>query len=173
MDKIIVKEIVQKRQDYISWDEYFMGLALLSAKRSKDPSTQVGACIVNKDNKVVGLGYNGLPRGCSDDDFPWDREGDFLETKYAYVVHAEANAILNAISDLKGCRIYVALMPCNDCSKQIIQTGITEVIYMSDKYADLANFKAGKLLLETAGIKLRQYTPDDKQLIINLDVEKI
>jgi dCMP deaminase len=148
---------VKKRQDYISWDEYFMGVALLSAKRSKDPSTQVGACIVNAKNKIVGAGYNGLPIGCSDDDFPWDKEGDFLNTKYPFICHAELNAILNNIGmDLQGCKIYTALFPCNECSKAIIQSGITEVIYLSDKYAGNAIFKASKIMLDTAGVTYRK-----------------
>ena len=123
-----------KRNDYISWDEYFMGVAILAGMRSKDPSTQVGACIVDNDNKILSQGYNGLPRGCSDDEFPWDREGDMLETKYPYVVHAELNAILNSRgTSLVGSKIYVALFPCNECAKAIIQSGIKEVVYLSDK----------------------------------------
>lgn len=146
-----------KRNNYISWDEYFMGVALLSAKRSKDPSTQVGACIVNSRNKIVGAGYNGLPAGCHDDDFPWNKEGDFLRTKYPYVCHAELNAILNNIGiDLHGCRIYTALFPCNECSKAIIQAGITEVIFLSDKYAGTDAFIASKKMLDTAGVKCRK-----------------
>ena len=127
-----------KRQDYISWDEYFMGISLLSCLRSKDPNTQVGACIVNGDNHIVSVGYNGLPRGCSDDEYPWDRTADAPnKTKYPFVCHAELNAILNAGGNsLKDCRIYVALFPCNECAKAIIQSGINEVIYISDKYAD-------------------------------------
>jgi dCMP deaminase len=148
---------VKKRTNYISWDEYFMGVALLSAKRSKDPSTQVGACIVNDKNKIVGAGYNGLPIGCSDDEFPWQKEGGFLDTKYPYVCHAELNAILNNIGiDLKGCKIYTALFPCNECTKAIIQSGIGEVIYLSDKYASNDVFKASKLMLEKAGIHYRK-----------------
>ena len=169
-----MSEKILKRDNYISWDEYFMGLALLSAQRSKDPSTQVGACIANKDNKVMGLGYNGLPRGCSDDDFPWEREGDDPTlTKYAYIVHAEANAILNSTSNLYGSRIYVALFPCNECAKQIIQSGIKEVVYISDKYADVNIFQIGRKLLETSGVKLRQFIPENKELIISMDIEKI
>ncbi|MBN2092338.1 dCMP deaminase family protein, partial [candidate division KSB1 bacterium] len=126
-----------KRTDYLSWDEYFMGVALLSAQRSKDPNTQVGACIVNQQKKIVGVGYNGFPMGCSDDEFPWEREGDFLDTKYPYVSHAELNAILNSVGrDLSGCSLYVALFPCNECAKAIIQSGIREVVYLSDKYAE-------------------------------------
>lgn len=140
----------------ISWDEYFMSLAHLSAVRSKDPSTQVGAVIVDSNNKVVGLGYNGFPRGCDDKEFPWEREGEFLDTKYAYVVHAELNAILNANKLIDNCRLYVSLFPCNECSKAIIQSGIKEIIYESDKYKDLNQFKASKKMLEAAGVKLRQ-----------------
>lgn len=148
---------MKKRQDYISWDEYFMGVALLSACRSKDPNTQVGACIVNEKNKIVGTGYNGLPVGCSDDEFPWSKTGDFLETKYPFVCHAELNAILNNIGmDLKGCRIYTALFPCNECSKAIIQSGILEVVYLSDKYAGTEASVASKLMLDKAGIKYRK-----------------
>lgn len=146
-----------KRQGYISWDEYFMGVALLSAKRSKDPNTQVGACIVNEKNKIVGAGYNGLPIGCDDDEFPWSKQGDFLETKYPYVCHAELNAILNNIGmDLKGCKIYTALFPCNECTKAIIQAGINEVVYLSDKYDGSDPSKASKLMLDRAGVSYRK-----------------
>jgi len=146
-----------KRKDYISWDEYFMGIALLSAKRSKDPNTQVGACIVNQFNKIVGIGYNGFPIGCPDDFLPWNREGENVnETKYPYVVHAEANAILNSTKDLHGARIFVALFPCNECTKLIIQSGIKEIIYMSDKYAETDAVKASKKMLDLAGVKTRQ-----------------
>ena len=146
-----------KRTDYISWDEYFMGVALLSAQRSKDPSTQVGACIVNPDNKIVGVGYNGFPSGCDDDELPWAREGSYLETKYPYVCHAELNAILNSISrDLKGCSIYVALFPCNECAKAIIQAGIKEIVYLSDKYDGTDSVIASKRMLGQAQVKLRQ-----------------
>jgi len=148
---------MKKRQDYITWDEYFMGVALLSAKRSKDPGTQVGACIVNPKNKIVGAGYNGLPTGCHDDDFPWGKEGDFLDTKYPFVCHAELNAILNNIGmDLGGCRIYTALFPCNECAKAIIQAGITEVIYLSDKYGENEIVKASKRMLDTSGVRYRE-----------------
>lgn len=148
---------LKKRQDYISWDEYFMGVALLSARRSKDPNTQVGACIVNEKNKIVGAGYNGLPLGCDDNDFPWEKQGDFLETKYPFICHAELNAILNNIGmDLRGCKIYTALFPCNECAKAIIQSGITEVIYLSDKYAGSDTNKASRLMLDKAGIRCRK-----------------
>ena len=141
-----------KRTDYISWDEYFMGVVMLAARRSKDPSTQVGACIVSEDNIIISTGYNGMPKGCSDDEFPWDREGS--ETKYPYVVHAELNAILNANGrDLRGSRVYVALFPCNECAKAIIQSGVKEVIYLSDKYADTLGTMASKRMLDAAGVK--------------------
>ncbi len=144
-----------KRTDYINWDEYFMGVALLAAKRSKDPSTQVGACIVSPENVIISTGYNGFPYGCSDDEFPWDREGD--ETKYPYVVHAELNAILNAGGrNLKGARVYVDLFPCNECAKAIIQSGIKEVVYLYDKYADTPATIASKRMLNAAGVKLTQ-----------------
>lgn len=146
-----------KREDYLSWDEYFMGIALLSGMRSKDPNTQVGACIVDADNKIMGTGYNGLPKGCSDDDFPWGNEGDYLDTKYAYACHAELNAILNCMGkNLLGTRLYVTLFPCNECAKAIIQSGIKEVIYLSDKYAHTDMVKASKRLLEITGITTRQ-----------------
>jgi dCMP deaminase len=153
----------------ISWDEYFMSLAHLSAVRSKDPSTQVGAVIVDSNNKVVGLGYNGFPRGCDDKEFPWEREGEFLDTKYAYVVHAELNAILNANKLIDNCRLYVSLFPCNECSKAIIQSGIKEIIYESDKYKDLDAFKASKKMLEKAGVKLRQL---DYEIDLNIKINK-
>lgn len=166
--------IVKKRQDYISWDEYFMGVALLSAKRSKDPSTQVGACIVNDKNKIVGAGYNGLPIGCDDDEFPWEKRGDFLDTKYPYVCHAELNAILNNIGmDLKGCRIYTALFPCNECSKAIIQSGIIEVIYLSDKYADTDTAKASRLMLERSGIQYRKVKANIQDLLLSFKEEDV
>ncbi|MFT3846163.1 MAG: dCMP deaminase family protein [Lacibacter sp.] len=159
---------MSKRTGYISWDEYFMGIALLSAKRSKDPATQVGACIVNQKNKIVGAGYNGLPAGCSDDEFPWLKQGNFLETKYPYVCHAELNAILNNIGmDLHGCRIYTALFPCNECTKAIIQAGITEVIYLSDKYAGTDSFVASKNMLDKAGVKYRKVETGISQLVLS------
>lgn len=153
-----------KREGYISWDEYFMGVATLASMRSKDPGTQVGACIVNEDNKIMSVGYNGFPRGCSDDEFPWERDGEReTDTKYPYVCHAELNAILNAGGNsLKDCRIYVALFPCNECAKAIIQSGINEVIYNSDKYKDTDLVKASKRMLECAGVKLTEFQSDKK-----------
>jgi dCMP deaminase len=163
---------LKKREDYIGWDEYFMGVAILSSKRSKDPSTQVGACIVNEQKKIVGVGYNGFPTGCDDDVLPWDREGDFLDTKYPYVCHAELNAILNSISrDLHGCTIYVALFPCNECAKAIIQAGIREVVYLSDKYAHTDVVKASKLMMTQAGVIFRQLRLKDRSITIDFTVE--
>lgn len=165
---------MKKRTDYISWDEYFMGVALLSARRSKDPSTQVGACIVNNQNKIVGAGYNGLPIGCDDDEFPWQKDGGFLETKYPYVCHAELNAILNNIGiDLHGCRIYTALFPCNECSKAIIQAGIKEVIYLSDKYNGNDVFKASRLMLERAGVNYRKVEASIDKLELSFREEDV
>ena len=140
----------------ISWDEYFMGLAHLSALRSKDPNTQVGACIVDRDKKVVSIGYNGMPRGCDDQEFPWEREGGFLDTKYAYVVHAELNAILNSPRPVSGCTIYVSLFPCNECAKAIIQSGIKKIVYESDKYDGTEGNIASKKMLNEAGVELQQ-----------------
>lgn len=145
-----------KRTDYLAWDEYFMGVAVLSSMRSKDDTSQVGACIVNQRNRIVGIGYNGFPIGCDDDDFPWEREGEFLETKYPYVVHAEPNAILNSSVDLAGSRIYVTLFPCNECAKLIIQSGIKEIIFLEEKYAGTDMDKAAKRLFAAAAIKTRK-----------------
>ena len=161
-----------KRSDYISWDEYFMGIAMLSACRSKDPNTQVGACIVNDRNRIMSVGYNGFPSGCDDDEFPWEREGSAFNTKYAYVCHAELNAILNASGDLRGCKVYVALFPCNECAKAIIQSGINEVIYISDKYADSAATIASKRMLASAGVKLTPFK-SDKKITISFDEKDI
>lgn len=163
-----------KREDYISWDEYFMGVSLLSSMRSKDPSTQVGACIVSEDNKILSVGYNGFPRGCSDDEFPWERSADSTnDTKYPFVCHAELNAILNAGGqNLKGSRIFVALFPCNECAKAIIQSGINEVIYISDKYADTESTIASKRMLISAGVKLTRFE-SKKDIHISFDEKEI
>ncbi|KAF0243220.1 MAG: dCMP [Chitinophagaceae bacterium] len=159
---------MKKREGYISWDEYFMGIALLSACRSKDPNTQVGACIVNEKNKIVGTGYNGLPVGCSDDEFPWSKTGDFLETKYPFVCHAELNAILNNIGmDLSGCKIYTALFPCNECTKAIIQAGISEVVYLSDKYEGTDASIASKRMLDKAGVGYRRVITSIPSLVLS------
>ena len=157
-----------KRSDYISWDEYFMGVAKLASLRSKDPSTQVGACIVDGNNKVVSIGYNGFPMGCSDDEFPWGREGGMLETKYAFVVHAELNAILNSPRSLAGCTLYVSLFPCNECAKAIIQSGIRKVVYECDKYAKEDNVIASKKMLRAAGVELVQL---DKKISLSVKIE--
>ncbi|MBR4256228.1 MAG: dCMP deaminase family protein [Clostridia bacterium] len=154
-----------KRTDYISWDEYFMSVALLASMRSKDPNTQVGACIVGDDKRIISTGYNGFPRGCSDDEFPWNREGE--ETKYPYVVHAELNAILNAGGrSLAGSTLYVALFPCNECAKAIIQAGIKTVVYLSDKYDGTPSVCASKRMLRAAGVKLVRFEPDKEKIEI-------
>ena len=163
-----------KREGYLSWDDYFMSVALLSGKRSKDPSTQVGACIVNRNNIIESIGYNGLPKGCSDDEFPWEKEGEMLNTKYPFVVHAELNAILNAKGkDLSGCKIYVALFPCNECAKAIIQSGISEVVYLSDKYSNTDSVKASKMMFKCAGVELRQLVPSYKEINLSLNIDDV
>jgi len=146
-----------KRTDYISWDEYFMGVALLSAKRSKDPNTQVGACIINEDKRIIGTGYNGFPTGISDDEFPWDKTSRLIDSKYPYVVHAEVNAILNAVTSTKNATLYVTLFPCSDCTKLIIQSGIKEIVYISDNNNGKDDNIAAKRMLNHVGIKLRQF----------------
>lgn len=161
--------MTKKREDYLSWDEYFMGIALLSAGRSKDNNTQVGACIVSEDNKILSVGYNGMPTGCSDDEMPWAREGDFLDTKYPFVCHAELNAILNSNqASLKGARLYVSLFPCNECAKAIIQSGIREIVYLEDKYANTDGIRASKRMFELTGVKLRQYGTTGRTVSIGL-----
>ena len=160
-----------KRADYISWDEYFMGVAMLAAQRSKDPNTQVGACIVSQDNIIISTGYNGMPKGCSDDEFPWNRYGD--DNKYPYVVHAELNAILNANGrDLRGSRLYVALFPCNECAKAVIQSGIKEIFYLSDKYAATPGTIASKRMLDAAGVKYTQLIPNVKEITLDFIPEE-
>nr|XP_018898300.1 PREDICTED: deoxycytidylate deaminase [Bemisia tabaci] len=163
------RDINSRRESYIEWDELFMATAFLVAQRSKDPCSQVGACIVNKDKKIVGTGYNGFPFGCSDDKFPWRKESaSKLETKYLYVCHAEMNAILNKNSaDVKDCSIYVGLFPCNECAKLIIQSGISEVIYMSDKHAMKDETIAAKKMLDAAKVRYRQYIPKNQQIVID------
>lgn len=159
----------KKRQDYIGWDEYFMGVAKLSALRSKDPNTQVGACIVSKENKILSMGYNGFPKGCDDDLFPWEREGDVLDTKYAFVTHSELNAILNYRGgSLEGTRLYVSLFPCNECAKAIIQAGIKEVIYDSDKYDGTDTNTASKMMFDAAGVKYSKYENGHREIKMEL-----
>ena len=163
---------MDKRKDYISWDEYFMGVALLASERSKDPSTRVGACIVDGDKRILSTGYNGFPQGCSDEDFPWNREESLGETKYNFVVHAELNAILNAGGkSLVGSRIFVSLFPCHECAKAIIQAGVKEVVYLSDKYNGTASDNASKRMLNAAGVKLTKMKPTKAQIVLNFDVK--
>ena len=159
-----------KREDYISWDEYFMGVALLSAQRSKDPSTQVGACIVSQDNKILSMGYNGLPIGCSDDDFPWEKTDDTPDhSKYFYSTHSELNAILNYRGgSLDGTKLYVTLFPCNECAKACIQAGIKTIIYADDKYADTPAVIASKRMLDAAGVKYHSYQFSGKEVVLKL-----
>lgn len=162
-----------KRLDYLDWDTYFMGIAKLSAKRSKDPSTQVGACIVSEDNRILSIGYNGTPNGFDDDIFPWDREGNPLDTKYLYVVHAERNAILNYKGnrkDFTNAKIYVDLFPCNECAKEIIQSGIKEVIYLCDKYSNSDEVIASKRLFDACGVIYREFDKEKRKEIV-LDLE--
>ena len=161
-----------KRKDYITWDEYFMGVAALAGMRSKDPNTQVGACIVSEDNKILSIGYNGLPQGCSDDEFPWGREseaGDELETKYPFTVHSELNAILNYRGgSLEGAKLYVTLFPCNECAKAIIQSGIRTVIYREDKYSMPPAVIASKRMFNAAGVRYYSYQPTGRMIRIDL-----
>lgn len=148
------------RKNTLSWDECFMRMAKTIAERSKDPSTQAGSVITTPNNVVVGLGYNGFPRGVDNDEFPWEREGQLDQTKYAYICHSEENAVYNANSSTKGCKIYCTLFPCNECTKTIIQNGITEIIYESDKYHDAPIWIASRRMLDAAGVTYRQYTSD-------------
>ena len=164
--------MANKRLGYISWDEYFMGVSLLAAERSKDPSTQVGACIIDDQNRILSTGYNGFPQGCSDDDFPWNRDESLGETKYLYVVHAELNAILNAGGkSLVDSRIFVSLFPCHECAKAIIQAGIKEVVYLSDKYNGTESDNASKRMLDAAGVKYTKLNPTKAQIVLNFNIE--
>lgn len=157
-----------KREDYISWDEYFMGIAVLSSYRSKDPNTQVGACIVNDKHRILSIGYNGAPKGLDDNIMPWDREGSFIDTKYAYVCHSELNAILNYSGSVEGTTMYVSLFPCNECAKVIAQTGIKEIVYLSDKYDGTDGNIVSKKILDAAGCKYRAYIPSNREIKIEL-----
>ncbi|KAG9510524.1 Deoxycytidylate deaminase, partial [Fragariocoptes setiger] len=170
---------VTRRSDNLGWVDYFMAVACLTAQRSKDPSTQVGACIVDQQNKIVGVGYNGLPRGLDDDLMPWEKEGDFIKTKYAYIVHAELNAILNCIkTDQRDCTLYVSHFPCNECAKCIIQSGIKKIFYLSDKHHERETTKASKIMFKMAGVKCEQYLPSmscvtqesDGSMVLNLAI---
>lgn len=158
-----------KRSDYIGWDQYFMGIAMLSAERSKDPSTQVGACIVDENNRILSVGYNGMPSGCDDDVMPWGKIGNALDKKYFFVCHAELNAILNYRGgSLRGAKCYSTLFPCNECAKAIIQSGIREVIYLSDKYADTEATIASKRMFKMAGVEFRAFEPQGKTVTLNI-----
>ena len=160
----------EKREGYLSWDEYFMGVAYLAGMRSKDPNSQVGACIVSGDNKILSIGYNGLPNGCSDDEFPWNREDeDPLKNKYFFVAHSELNAILNYRGgSLEGAKIYVSLFPCNECAKAIIQSGIRTVIYDCDKYAGTPSVIASKRMMDAAGVRYVPYTRTGREVRLTL-----
>lgn len=158
-----------KREDYISWDEYFMGVALLAAQRSKDPNTQVGACIVDCNNKILSIGYNGFPNGCSDDEFPWNRDGEPLNNKYFYTTHSELNAILNYRGgSLEGAKLYVTLFPCNECAKAIIQAGIKQLIYYDDKYHNADLTVASRRMLTAAKVEFHKYQPSYKKIVIEV-----
>lgn len=158
-----------KRNDYISWDEYFMGVSKLSGMRSKDPSTQVGACIVGAGNRILSMGYNGFPNGCSDETFPWGREGETLHTKYPFVTHSELNAILNYKGgSLEGSKLYVSLFPCNECAKAIIQSGIKTVVYCDNKYEESSSVQASKMMFDMAGVEYYQYKPSGKAITIEV-----
>ena len=158
-----------KREDYLSWDQYFMGIAMLSAERSKDPHTQVGACIVDDNNKILSVGYNGMPVGCKDDSMPWGKVGKALENKYFFVCHAELNAILNyGGGSLQGAKCYSTLFPCNECAKAIIQSGIKEIIYLSDKYSDTESTMASKMMFDMVGVKYRGFKPEGRDINIKL-----
>ena len=172
--------MTEKRKDYISWADYFMGIAILSAHRSKDPNSQVGACIVSPENKIVGIGYNGFPIGCSDEELPWARQADSPnDTKYPYVCHAELNAIMNKnAADLAGCTIYVTLFPCNECTKLLIQSGISKIVYLSDKYHDTDSSRAARRMLDMVGIAYEPFPPGRPPIVIDFvreahDVTKI
>lgn len=169
MEQSSYKDQKEKRSDYISWDEYFMGVAKLSAMRSKDPHTQVGACIVSNDNKILSMGYNGFPIGCSDDDFPWNRLGTPYESKYLYAAHSELNAILNYRGgSLEGSKLYVSLFPCNECAKAIIQSGIRTVVYESDIYHDTDSTRASRRMFDAAGVRYYQYQKTDRKIELEL-----
>lgn len=171
IDNNATDTVVQKRNDYLIWWDYFMSVAYITSLRSKDPNTQVGACIVNEDNRIVSLGYNGMPNGCSDDDLPWNRVStDPMQIKYLYVCHAEMNALSNKTSyDCKNCTIFVLLFPCNECAKLIIQAGIKRVVYLSDKYKSDTKFIASKKLLTMANVELIHYIPKQRKILIDFD----
>lgn len=158
-----------KRKNYISWDDYFMWIALLSSKRSKDPWKRVGACIVNDKNKIIWIWYNGFPIWCSDDELPWNSEADdILDKKNTYVVHSEVNAILNSIEKLDNSKLYVLLFPCNECAKIIIQSWIKEVVYLKEyRYTKIV--EATKRMFNLSWIKTRKLNPKEKEIKLNFD----
>ena len=157
-----------KRENYLTWDEYFKGIALLSSLRSKDPSTQVGACIVDQNNKILSVGYNGMPHKCDDDEYPWER-GEGLNSKYLYVCHAELNAILNCHNgSVEGATVYTTLFPCNECAKAIIQSGIKRIVYYSDKYAETDGTRASKRMFDSAGVTYTAYKPINRDTVLSL-----
>ena len=168
-----MKEIINKqREDYLSWDEYFMSIAVISSMRSKDPNTQVGACIV-KNNRILSIGYNGTPNGFEDKFFPWGREGQTLKTKYPFVCHAEMNAISNfegIKKELEGSKLYVTLFPCNECAKLVIQNGIKEIIYLEDKYKETEGVKASKIMFDECGVKYTEF-PEEKRKTLTLKLK--
>lgn len=160
---------MDERKDYLSWDAYFMGIALLSAQRSKDPGTQVGACIVGADNKILSVGYNGMPIGCADELMPWARDGAPMDTKYLYVCHAELNAILNySGSHIRGATVYTTLFPCNECAKALIQAGVKRVVYLDDKYSDSDSVQASKLMFKMTGVAFDKYEKTDRSISMEL-----
>lgn len=171
-DAVFSTENVSKRKDCLSWDQYFMAMAYLSRLRSKDPSMQVGACVVTPKKRIAGMGYNGFPYGCSDDAFPWDKVGSYEDTKYAYVTHAEVNCILNKnIMSLEGCTLYTTLMCCNECAKIIIQSGITKIVYASDKHHDDSRWIAARRMLDAAGVEYVQYHDTRDKIVIDFSIE--
>ncbi len=148
-----------ERTDVISWDDFFMQVALSASMRSKDPNTQVGACIAGLDHRILSVGYNGTPRGLNDDEFPWDSSNDPLLDKHSYVIHAEVNAILNyrgSLQDMQGATVYVTLFPCNECAKLLVQSGIGEVVYLSDKYCGTTSNLIAKSVFDKSGVAYRQ-----------------
>ena len=162
----------EKRVDHIEWGEYFMAVAMLSSRRSKDPSTQVGACIVNNEKRIVGIGYNGMPMGCSDDELPWGKSNeDWLQTKYPYVCHAELNAIMNKNSaEVKNCTMYTVLFPCNECAKLIIQAGIRKIVFLSDKNAHKKEYEASRKMLEMAGISCEMFKTERSEIKLSFNM---
>ncbi|KRY51242.1 Deoxycytidylate deaminase, partial [Trichinella britovi] len=160
----------QKREDYISWTDYFMGVALLSSKRSKDPIMQEGACIVNSDNHIIGVGYNGMPAGCSDDRMPWaDQANSILETKHPYICHAALNAVVNKISNsAKGCCLYTTHLPCSHCAGLLIQSGVKSVYFLKNSL-DTISTAATERLFKESGVHYEQYKTQTNKIVINFD----